>query len=217
VNYGDGTPTEALVLTLGAPPNSPQNTRASFTLTHTYAHAGNFNLTVTATDKDGATTPAFPWTTMAPDPHAKYVPHVAQISGKLYVHGFDADPFGNQSSFVPRLSIYDPASNTWTTGASPSLVRAYASVGVINGKLYIVGGCVMSDCNSLTNVLEIYDPATNQWSLGQPMPTVRFAAVSNCQRVIRGRVAQNSTCPRINGKIGREGVQSGMPLEDLHG
>jgi hypothetical protein len=59
VNYGDGTPTEALVLTLGAPPNSQQNTRASFTLTHTYTHAGNFNLTLTATDKD-ATTPAFP-------------------------------------------------------------------------------------------------------------------------------------------------------------
>jgi len=54
VNYGDGSPVEALTLTNGTPPNSPQNTRASFASTHTYAHAGAFTLTLTATDKDGA-------------------------------------------------------------------------------------------------------------------------------------------------------------------
>jgi hypothetical protein len=55
VDYGDGSPIANLPLAPGAPPNSPQNTRASFAATHTYAHAGSFTLTVTATDKDGAT------------------------------------------------------------------------------------------------------------------------------------------------------------------
>jgi hypothetical protein len=61
VNYGDGTPTENLTLTPGVPPNSPQNTWASFTSTHTYAQSGSFTLTLTTTDKDGATgTTTFP-------------------------------------------------------------------------------------------------------------------------------------------------------------
>jgi N-acetylneuraminic acid mutarotase len=82
---------------------------------------------------------------MAPDPHAKVSPAIAEINGKLYVQGFDQDAGGNQGSFVPRLSIYDPASNTWTIGASPTLIRAFANAVTINGKMYVVGGCVMSD------------------------------------------------------------------------
>src|SRR6185295_7373760 len=114
------------------------------------------------------------WETKTPDPHAKVSPSVAEIGGKLYVQGFDQDA-GNQSSFLARLSIYDPALNQWTIGASPALIRAFAASAVINGKLYVVGGCLMSDCRvGPTNQLEVYDPATNAWSTGAPMPTPRW-------------------------------------------
>jgi N-acetylneuraminic acid mutarotase len=125
------------------------------------------------------------WTTMAPDPHLKSSPAVVEIDGKLYVQGFDQDANGNQSSFVPRLSIYDPASNTWALGASPTLIRAYASVGVIAGKMYVVGGCVLSDCAHVTNALEIYDPVHDTWSNGPAMPTARFGAAAG---VIGGKL-----------------------------
>jgi len=118
---------------------------------------------------------------MAPDPHAKVSPAIAEINGKLYVQGFDQDAGGNQGSFVPRLSIYDPASNTWTIGASPTLIRAFANAVTINGKMYVVGGCVMSDCRigvTSARALEIYDPATNTWSNGAQMPTARFGAAA---------------------------------------
>src|SRR5436190_20107821 len=119
------------------------------------------------------------WTTKAPDPNAKTNPAIAEINGKLYVHGFDRDPAGNQSSFVRRLSIYDPASNTWTIGASPSLIRAFVNAVTINGKMYVVGGCVMSDCRvGVTNALEIYDPVTNVWSTGAPLATARLGAAA---------------------------------------
>jgi N-acetylneuraminic acid mutarotase len=178
MDFGDGTLPVIFTTTPGAPPGSPQNARASFTLTHTYAQSGNFNLTVSATDKDGATTSLLAWTTMAPDPHAKYTPVAAAINGKLYVHGFD-------SSFVARLGIYDPSSNTWSNGSSPTLVRSYSSVGGINGKMYVAGGCILSDCSSPTNELRIYDTFTNQWSTGAAMPTVRFGAAAG---VINGKL-----------------------------
>jgi N-acetylneuraminic acid mutarotase len=147
--------------------------------------AGHYSAAATFTSSAPAFTSAFPWTTMAPDPHSKSAPAIAEINGKLYVHGFDQDAAGNQSSFVPRLSIYDPASNVWTIGASPSLIRAYANAAAINGKLYVVGGCIMADCNFATNALEIYDPAFDTWSSGPAMPTARFGAAAG---VIGGKL-----------------------------
>ena len=184
-DFGDGTPPQAFATTPGVPPGSPQSARVSFTLTHTYAQTGTFELTLTATDKDGGTTSVLPWTTLAPDPHAKYTPVAAAINGKLYVHGFDSDPAGGQSSFVARLGIYDPSSNSWSNGAPPALIRAYSSVGAISGKMYVAGGCIMSDCSFPTNELRIYDTFSNQWSTGAPMPTVRFGAAAG---VINGKL-----------------------------
>ena len=158
--------------------------------------AGRYSATASFTSSDPAFTSVFPWTPMAPDPHAKVAPAVAEIGGKLYVQGFDQDNFGNQSSFVPRLSIYDSSSNTWTIGASPAIIRAFANAVAINGKLYVVGGCVMSDCRiGTTATLEIYDPVTNTWSNGTPMVTARFGAAAG---VIAGKlyVAGGTTaCP----------------------
>jgi N-acetylneuraminic acid mutarotase len=122
------------------------------------------------------------WATRASDPFRK-AGHVAgEINDLIYVSGiFDQGGVGNQSDFRPRLEIYSPASNTWTAGTPPGLMRAFASAGVINvinEKLYVVGGCILSDCNSTTNALEIYDPVTDTWTNGAPMPTARFGAAA---------------------------------------
>ena len=142
---------------------------------------GIYSAAATFTSSDPAFANAMPWMAMAPDPHAKVSPAVAEINGNLYVHGFDQDAVGNQGSFVPRLSIYNPFANTWSIGASPAIVRAFASAVAMNGKLYVVGGCVMSDCRigvDGARVLEIYDPVSNTWSTGAPMPSRRYGAAA---------------------------------------
>jgi N-acetylneuraminic acid mutarotase len=177
----DGTPhpATATATTLSGTPIA-----GSFTFTYVPGGTsapvgeGRYSAAASFTSADPAFTNAFPWAAMAPDPDPKVSPTVAEINGKLYVQGFHQDVGGNQSSFQPRLSIYDPASNTWTVGTPPGIIRAYANAVAINGKMYVVGGCVMSDCNSPTNALEIYDPATGTWSNGAAMPTVRFTATA---------------------------------------
>src|SRR5713101_7109348 len=73
--------------------------------------------------------------------------------------------------YVMHLNVYDPALNTWAALTPSSLGRAYADAAVINGKLYVVGGCTNnSDCSFVTNALEVYDPGTNAWSTLAPMP-----------------------------------------------
>ncbi|KAK6135378.1 hypothetical protein DH2020_030889 [Rehmannia glutinosa] len=45
---------------------------------------------------------------------------------------------------------YDPIVNSWSEVAPMSIGRAYCKTGVLNNKLYVVGG-------------EVYDPETNSW------------------------------------------------------
>ena len=160
---------------------------------------GDYSATATFLSNDPGILSAHSWTTMARAPHRMSGSAVAAINGKLYLYGFDQDSAGNQGSFVPRLSIFDPASNTWSIGAPPRLVRAAASVGVINGKMYVAGGCITSDCRiGITNALEIYDPVANTWSDGAPMATGRLGAAAG---VIGGRLVVTGgtlACPPCN-------------------
>jgi N-acetylneuraminic acid mutarotase len=73
----------------------------------------------------------------------------AVIDGKLYVIG------GNINGVnVSTVEIYDPASNTWTTGTSEPTARYGAAAGVIDSKLYATGGYDAS--NMINGSLEVY-------------------------------------------------------------
>ena len=67
-----------------------------------------------------------------------------------------------------RLFRYNPVPDKWVTLPWCPNFHVAGMSGVINGKLYVVGGS--------TNKLDIYDPATNLWSSGAPLPTPRSGA-----------------------------------------
>lgn len=58
------------------------------------------------------------------------------IDGKIYVVGGSVG-----SSELATLEMYDPTTNSWTTGleAMPT-ARFRATAGVVDGKLYVTGG-----------------------------------------------------------------------------
>ncbi len=74
---------------------------------------------------------------------------------------------GQQGALVKTLEIYDPVSNSWDTGAT--IPKAYgASTGVnLNGKFYVIGGCV-AECG--TTSVQVYDPETETWSVAANYP-----------------------------------------------
>lgn len=55
--------------------------------------------------------------------------------------------------------------NPWTAQAPLPTARANVAAGVINGLIYVVGGCC-----GYTSANEAYDPAHNTWSSKAPMP-----------------------------------------------
>ncbi len=64
------------------------------------------------------------------------------------------------------------AGNYWTSKTVMPTARSYTASGVINGKLYIVGGFT-SGMFGWTSLNEKYDPALNSWTTKAYMPTGR--------------------------------------------
>ncbi len=86
---------------------------------------------------------------------------VGVINDKIYVAG---------GGLGTALEVYDPAANTWTLLASMNVSRNHCGGGVIDGKLYVVGG---RDSAQAPTALEVYDPATLSLTSRAPMPTGR--------------------------------------------
>ncbi|MDA2932434.1 hypothetical protein MYX19_04685 [Nitrospinae bacterium AH-259-F20] len=120
------------------------------------------------------------WSTLEPMPTARRAPAAAVIDGKLYVVGgflgFPCCPAPpGAGAPLGTLEKFDPDTDSWETseGVEATLTpmptpRSNLAAGVINGKLYVVGGS-----GSILDTVEVYDPATDTWSTETSMPTPR--------------------------------------------
>ncbi|KAJ7529495.1 hypothetical protein O6H91_15G053300 [Diphasiastrum complanatum] len=81
------------------------------------------------------------------------------MSGCLYVLG----GFFRASS-LKCMWRYDARTNEWTESASLGTARAYCKTGMLNNKLYAVGGVSRADAGLLPlQSAEVYDPTANYW------------------------------------------------------
>ena len=139
------------------------------------------------------------WKALAPVPTKRGSPVAAVAGDKIYVIGGATTPPGSKETVVhptrPHVSVatveeYDPATNTWRQRTSMPTPRNHATAGVVNGKIYVIGGRVggafITSGSSNADVVEEYDPATDAW--GSPrakMPSARSAMASS---VYGGRI-----------------------------
>ncbi|KAG1666210.1 Kelch-like protein 10 [Nymphon striatum] len=101
---------------------------------------------------------------------------VAVLGGFVYAVGGMECP-----NTLGTVEKYDPSSNQWNYVASMNFVKSSASVNVINGKLYVIGGIEVFEEDLCLNTVEMFDPVTNKWS-NLPSMAVRrghVASVSN--------------------------------------
>src|SRR5690606_11718496 len=68
------------------------------------------------------------------------------------------------------LYIYDPATDTWSRGADAPFIFAAAGRAVLDGQLYVAGGC-SNHC--FLDAVHRYDPPTATW---QPLARYPVAA-----------------------------------------
>lgn len=75
---------------------------------------------------------------------------------------------------LSAVEIYDPETDTWTSGAPLPEPRGTAGSAVVKGKIYLVGGSKnIWWAVEQTAAIDIYDPKKDKWSRGADMPTPR--------------------------------------------
>jgi len=131
------------------------------------------------------------WRPLAPLPGKLGSAIAAEVAGKVYVIGGATTMEGSRDPFFTAFGparvlgtnqVYDPATNTWESRNPMSVPRNHAFSGVVNGKIYVIGGrtghgFILSATN--TDVVEEYDPASNTWSIPKErMPTARSGGTS---------------------------------------
>lgn len=128
------------------------------------------------------------WKALAPMPTKRGSPLAAAVGDRIYVIGGATTPPGStETEFDPTqpqvvlgtVEEYDPAANTWRERSPMPTPRNHAAIGIVNGKIYVIGGRVGAAfivAATDVSVVEEYDPVADTWSGPRArMPTERSA------------------------------------------
>ncbi|MDE0427067.1 MAG: sigma-70 family RNA polymerase sigma factor [Candidatus Poribacteria bacterium] len=95
---------------------------------------------------------------------------IGVVAGKVYTIGGLADSNKEESNslkWTDRVEVYDPQTDTWAERAKMPTRRDYFGVGVVNNRIYVIGGRgwpqVGNPSGTFLTVVEEYNPETNQW------------------------------------------------------
>ena len=108
------------------------------------------------------------WSAAASMDYPREEPAGAIIGGKIYVTGgWDIQRF-SRTVLIPQTEIYNTATGTWSQGASMPEPTAAPGVAVLNGRMYVIGGCAVGTCGQTQ--VQVYDPSANTWTSVAPYP-----------------------------------------------
>jgi len=142
------------------------------------------------------------WKALAPMLSKRGAAVAAVVGGKIYVIGGAGTHTGSSETAIRRtpgrpslhravatVDEYDLATNSWRERNPMPTARNHAAVGVVGGKVYVIGGRIGSafmSTGSNVDIVEEYDPAADQWgAIKAPMPTPRSGVAWG---VHRGRI-----------------------------
>ena len=101
----------------------------------------------------------------------------AVVNGTIYVFGgyHSKDKFLQNWKMADLVEAYDPRTDTWTQKKEMPISRFYFGLGVVAGKVYLIGGTtgLGEGQEQRMDRVDIYDPATDTWAKGPKMPTRR--------------------------------------------
>jgi N-acetylneuraminic acid mutarotase len=120
------------------------------------------------------------WRTAAPAPTKRTEVAAAMLGNRIYVvGGFEKPSLNNviNLSITPSLEEYDPSTDQWTSKTPMPVGLHHVGIGVVDGRMYVVGGYKQSGLSMWGPVATVYayDPVTDSWSERAPMPTARGA------------------------------------------
>ncbi len=116
------------------------------------------------------------WAQMADIPTARWGNAACTVDGKIYVLGGSRD-LSSPGKAIADMEIYDPLLNSWDATKAPMpTARVMFMAGVVEGKIYAIGGRQTWTTGADLGTVEMYDPLTDKWATKTPMPRPRTNA-----------------------------------------
>ena len=119
------------------------------------------------------------WKPLARMPWGNHDIFGAVLHGKLYTaagmasHGFPAE-----YTHFAELFVYDPRADAWAIAGRMDRPRCYSGVGVLDGKVWVIGGYFGPDKQRVaTDEVQVFDPKTGKFSAGPKLDRPRAEPV----------------------------------------
>ncbi len=116
------------------------------------------------------------WATATDMPTPRSHMMLAAVGGKIYAIGGWLRRAGVQVALT-TVEVYDVAADTWTRAADIPTGRWVPSGGVIDGRIYVLGGWITDGGNDRTALasVEVFDSAEGEWARDADLPMARAA------------------------------------------
>ncbi|XP_071735451.1 F-box/kelch-repeat protein SKIP6-like [Rutidosis leptorrhynchoides] len=95
---------------------------------------------------------------LPPIPIQPVGPAVSILGPKIYL-------IGGSINDIPSTSVWilDCRINKWEIGPKMRVGREFAAAATVNGKIYVLGGCLVDNRTRSVNWAEVFDPAVGVW------------------------------------------------------
>ncbi len=118
------------------------------------------------------------WQRVADMPTPRHGAKAAVVNGIVFVFGGwngKDEGFANRK-YPVSVEAYNPRTDTWIPKQDMPVSRVEFGIGVVDGKIYIIGGAIRRDGGGeRIGSVDVYNPVTDTWVEGREMPTPREA------------------------------------------
>ena len=113
------------------------------------------------------------WQRVADMPTPRHDAKAAVVNGTIFVFGgWNAKENHALRKYPVSVEAYNPRTDTWIPKQDMPVSRVEFDIGVVDGKIYIIGGAMRIGGERIGRV-DVYNPATDTWVKGPEMPTPR--------------------------------------------
>lgn len=115
------------------------------------------------------------WTTGADMPTARTRLGLATVDGLIYaIGGLTSAPNTLPYTYTAAVEVFNPSTNTWSTGVPLPQPLSCFGVAVSNGIVYVIGGFNSSNGGTTpVNTVYNFNPAVGTWSTNANLPSAR--------------------------------------------
>lgn len=129
------------------------------------------------------------WENIGTIPEKKVMCANAVVGNRLFAITGALDPFfitslpGQATTTSVIMYEFEPSGEGWAYKTPITTPRAYSASGVVDGKIYVIGGAYSK--TEISNVVEMYNPETDAWQSRQSLPEPIHGAAAG---VIGGKI-----------------------------